>query len=84
MLLAREGKLRREDLGLVATRPAHAAGISAPGTKLKDAERELILATLESTGGNRTRAAELLGVSVRTMRNKIREYRASGHWEEGR
>jgi len=30
--------------------------------------------TLESTGGNRSRTAELLGVSLRTVRNKIREY----------
>jgi hypothetical protein len=30
--------------------------------------------TLESTGGNRARAAELLGVSLRTVRNKVREF----------
>ena len=30
--------------------------------------------TLKATGGNRTRAAELMGVSLRTVRNKIREY----------
>jgi DNA-binding protein Fis len=34
----------------------------------------MLESTLELTGGNRTRAAEMLGVSLRTIRNKIREY----------
>jgi DNA-binding protein Fis len=38
---------------------------------LKDAEAVLIQKALEQTGQNRTRAAELLGVSVRTLRNKL-------------
>jgi two-component system response regulator FlrC len=38
-------------------------------------ERKLILATLEQTSGNRTHAAKLLGISLRTLRNKLREYR---------
>jgi DNA-binding NtrC family response regulator len=84
LLLATEGTLRAGDLGLVAARPAADAVAAPVGTRLRDAERALVLKTLEATGGNRTRAAELLGISVRTMRNKIREYRASGHWEEGR
>ena len=45
-----------------------------PGLKLGDMERQLFALTLESTGGNRSRAAELLGVSLRTVRNKIRAY----------
>jgi DNA-binding NtrC family response regulator len=44
------------------------------GVSLRDAERELLERTLEATGGNRTRAAELMGVSLRTVRNKIRGY----------
>jgi DNA-binding NtrC family response regulator len=40
----------------------------------RDMERQLVEKTLESTGGNRTRAAEILGISLRTIRNKIREY----------
>jgi DNA-binding NtrC family response regulator len=44
------------------------------GVSLRDAERELLERTLEATGGNRTRAAELMGVSLRTVRNKIRSY----------
>jgi DNA-binding NtrC family response regulator len=45
-----------------------------PGLKVEEMERQLIALTLESTGGNRSRAAELLGVSLRTVRNKIRTY----------
>jgi transcriptional regulator with GAF, ATPase, and Fis domain len=45
-----------------------------PGTTLENVERQLLERTLEATGGNRTRAAALMGVSLRTVRNKIREY----------
>jgi DNA-binding NtrC family response regulator len=45
-----------------------------PGISLGDMERRLVEMTLEATGGNRSRAAELLGVSLRTVRNKIRSY----------
>jgi len=45
-----------------------------PGLTLQEMERQLLEKTLEATGGNRTRAAELMGVSLRTIRNKIREY----------
>jgi len=41
---------------------------------LRDMEKQLLERTLEATGGNRTRAADILGVSLRTVRNKIREY----------
>lgn len=40
-----------------------------------DMEKDLILKTLENTGGNRTHAARILGISVRTLRNRLREYR---------
>lgn len=41
---------------------------------LKDLERELILKTLKDVGGNKTKAAKILGLSVRTIRNKLNEY----------
>ncbi|HXY13099.1 MAG TPA: sigma-54 dependent transcriptional regulator [Terriglobales bacterium] len=44
------------------------------GTSMRELERHLLETTLKVTGGNRTRAAEMLGVSLRTIRNKIREY----------
>jgi DNA-binding NtrC family response regulator len=46
----------------------------AQGVTLRDMERQLLERTLEATGGNRTRAAEILGVSLRTVRNKVREF----------
>lgn len=46
----------------------------APGMSLRDMERQLLESTLASSGGNRTRAARLLGICPRTMRNKIRVY----------
>ncbi len=44
------------------------------GVSLENMERKLLEMTLEATGGNRSRTAELLGVSLRTVRNKIRNY----------
>ncbi|HNT87916.1 MAG TPA: helix-turn-helix domain-containing protein, partial [Candidatus Hydrogenedentes bacterium] len=58
---------------------AASAGITA-GATVADVERRLIFATLEHCDGNRTRAAEMLGISVRTLRNKLNEYRVEqGH-----
>ena len=48
------------------------------GITLKEAEKRLILRTLESHAGNRTRCAEALGISVRTLRNKLNEYEQAG------
>jgi len=45
-----------------------------PGVTLQHVERQLLEATLEATNGNRTRTAEMMGLSLRTIRNKIREY----------
>jgi DNA-binding NtrC family response regulator len=44
------------------------------GSTVDEAERALILRTLESTGQNKTRAAEILGVSLKTLHNKLKEY----------
>ncbi len=44
------------------------------GRSLKDVEREMILQTLEDTGGNRTRAAVILGISRRTLQLKLKQY----------
>jgi len=45
-----------------------------PGLSLRELEKTLLKITLDATAGNRTHAAELLGVSLRTVRNKIREH----------
>ncbi len=49
------------------------------GLPVADVERDLILATLRETGGNRTHAANLLGIAIRTLRNKINLYAADGY-----
>ncbi len=46
-----------------------------PGTTLEEMEKELILRTLKDVAGNRTKAADMLGVSVRTIRNKLTQYK---------
>jgi DNA-binding NtrC family response regulator len=48
------------------------------GQKMEVVERDLILETLTHCLGNRTRAAEILGISIRTLRNKLHDYRAQG------
>lgn len=45
-----------------------------PGLTLKDMEKELILSTLRQTENNRTRAAEILGITRQTLQNKLKEY----------
>lgn len=47
------------------------------GTSLAEADRKLILATLEHCGGVKKRAAQLLGISLKTLYNRLGEYRAS-------
>lgn len=46
----------------------------AIGTTVEDAEKGLILRTLEHTKNNKTRAAEILGISLKTLHNKLKEY----------
>jgi len=48
------------------------------GSTVEAIERELVLQTLARFDGNRTHAARVLGLSVRTMRNKIRQYATDG------
>lgn len=48
------------------------------GNTVDEAEQMLILRTLEATGQNKTRAAEILGVSLKTLHNKLKEYNQAG------
>jgi DNA-binding NtrC family response regulator len=70
---------------VTAAVPAPAAAPDAPlvetdlvqfpiGTTVEDAEKGLILRTLEHTKNNKTRAAEILGISLKTLHNKLKEY----------
>jgi len=71
-----------QGFGKTQTHAAHVVNngaVSVPvGTTVDEAERMLILRTLEATGQNKTRAAEILGVSLKTMHNKLKEYRLAG------
>ena len=77
--LSRNSVLQPEDLP-----PGLGDGGCAPtaempvGATLAEMERSLILRTLDAVGGNRTRAAEMLGISIRTIRNKLAQYHAEG------
>jgi len=51
---------------------------SLVGRTVSDVERDLILDTLDHCLGNRTHAANILGISIRTLRNKLKEYSDSG------
>ena len=51
---------------------------SLVGRTMEDVERDLILETLGHTLGNRTHAATILGISIRALRNKLRDYAAQG------
>jgi DNA-binding NtrC family response regulator len=50
---------------------------------LESAERELILKTLEKAGNNKAEAARLLGLDVKTIRNKLHRYEKEGLIETG-
>ncbi len=53
------------------------------GTPIEEMERQMILRTLHKTENNKTRAAELLGISLKTLHNKLRLYRERGLLQEG-
>jgi DNA-binding NtrC family response regulator len=59
-----------------ATRPPLAPPVedTPPTLNLRELERRTILRALEIAGGNRTRASQALGISIRTLRNKIHEF----------
>jgi len=83
VILAGSGMLGRQHFAGLAPAAREPAGSAAPapdeirlriGTTVDEAERALIEATLRYTGNNRTRAAAILGISQKTLFNKLREY----------
>jgi two-component system, response regulator FlrC len=52
--------------------------IGLVGRTIAEVERDLILETLRHCLGNRTRTAAILGISIRTLRNKLNDYAAKG------
>lgn len=75
VLLTHKATLTAED---IETNDRATVQTPVPIKKLAEVERDLILQTLKLTQQNRTKAAEILGISIRTLRNKIQEYREEG------
>ncbi len=79
-ILSEENIIRINDIGLTAVnlqneKYSGSAGIKKKSTKLKEAEKQLIIEALHKWEGNRTQAAEELGITRRTLFNKIKEYK---------
>ena len=91
-----EEYLKGAEAGLSRTveeaRPTQEEGAAAIGSTqtlhagptMEEIERRAILDALDRTGGNRTQAAEMLGIGLRTLQRKLKEYRMAGKGEEGR
>ena len=78
VILARGEIIAPADLPLpiqALSRDREIQGLNLPsGISIQEVEKALILKTLEDTGGNRSRAAEILGINRRTLQNKLKEY----------
>lgn len=68
----------QSDVARQAAETAEAVTRALVGTTIADVERDLILDTLDHCLGNRTHAANILGISIRTLRNKLRQYMDDG------
>jgi|TARA_R110002124_G_scaffold131275_1_gene293518 DNA-binding NtrC family response regulator len=86
VILATGSEIGPETIMVSGTQGAPAAGISDAdmetaalvGRTVADVERDLIIDTLHHCLGNRTHAANILGISIRTLRNKLRQYSQEG------
>ncbi len=88
VLLAQGNEITMADLFMDESLTYGPEGISGPGEtfpgigtenfSLSEVEKEMVKRALARTKGNRTHAARLLGISVRTLRNKLAEYRQTG------
>ncbi len=82
VLLATGGAIGPEAIRLQSGPPGRgrepAGALALVGRTVADVERDLILETLQHTLGNRTHAATILGISIRTLRNKLRQYGGEG------
>jgi len=91
VVLSPADEIRLEDLppeyARADTRSSNGATAAGEGVddglRMDEVERRAILAALDKTGGNRTQAAELLGIGLRTLQRKLKEYRLAGWSEPG-
>jgi two-component system, response regulator FlrC len=83
VLLARDDEIMPEAIMLAPARAQDGAAANVGpsglvGRTVADVERDLIIGTLQHCLGNRTHAANILGISIRTLRNKLQQYRQEG------
>ena len=78
VIMTRGDMITQDDFPSIMTGKDTPVGIKnvgvSSGSTLKEAEKEIILRTLEETGGNRTHTAKILGISRRTLQLKLKEY----------
>jgi transcriptional regulator with PAS, ATPase and Fis domain len=74
VLMSQASVLQPDDILIAGFEPKAPEWDLSPGMTISEAERRLIMKTLEHTSQNRTQAARLLGISIRTLRNKLHEY----------
>ncbi len=75
--------VRTANLATQAAQVAETVSRSMVGRTVADVERDLILETLDHVLGNRTHAANILGISIRTLRNKLNQYADEGTFVPG-
>ncbi len=83
VLLAQGGEIRARDIQFQTSGEGKSAveasgSVWKPGKTLDEIERNVILEALKHFSGNRTHTAKALGISIRTLRNKLAEYRVMG------
>jgi len=86
VVLTETGWVDADDLPIVAEPPATAPlglRLSIPGATLAEIERYAITETLKAVGGSTTRAAEVLGISRRTVQYRVREWGLSHNGRDG-
>jgi two-component system, NtrC family, response regulator AtoC len=75
VMAAQNNQIRADDLTI------HEKSMPVQYTTLQDMEKKLIIQTLELTRNNKTQAARMLGISIRTLRNKLSQYKEGAQYE---
>jgi DNA-binding NtrC family response regulator len=77
VVLSNEARITGAELPSHLRSAVEPGGITIPGSSLEEIEHHAIVKTLEATGGSTTRAAEILGISVRKIQYKLHDYQSA-------